>query len=146
MPLDPEKAESMLQEVQDYCYKNHKKIKATMIHPKLFSKIIFKIEEAVQFEQINTSNLIGFGGLESKPEPRPMPELTKSKSESRPKPEAIKIKPGPRPMPKHIESKPESRPKPKEENTFSMPIIEFGSETETSTSTSNRNKRNRGGY
>ena len=84
-----------------------------MIHPKLFSKIIFKIEEAVQFEQINTSNLIGFGGLESKPEPRPKPELTKSKSESRPKPQAIEIKPGPRPMSEHIESKPESKPESK---------------------------------
>ena len=198
MPLDPEKAKSMLQEVQDYCYKNHVKIKDTMIHPDQFSKIIFNIEdivEAVQFEQINTSNLIGVGGLESKPEPRPKPELNKSKpeptpkpqpiqtkleprskpeliesktesiieskSEPRPKPEPIKTKleqprpkPEPiiesksehRPKPEPMESKPESRPKPEEENTFSMPIIEFGSGIEPSTSTSSRDKRNRGGY
>lgn len=85
MPLDQEKSKSMLEEVQDYCFKNSEKIKDTMVYPDQFSKIIFNIKES-----------------KSKPEPEPeyepgsrlKPELIiESKLEPRPKPESIESKP-----------------------------------------------------
>ena len=85
MPLDQEKSKSMLEEVQDYCFKNSEKIKDTMVYPDQFSKIIFNIKES-----------------KSKPEPEPEYEPG-----SRLKPELIiESKLEPRPKPKSIESKP----------------------------------------
>ena len=73
MPLDQEKSKSMLEEVQDYCFKNSEKIKDTMIYPDQFSKIIFNIKESKSKPE-----------HESKSEPEPG---------SKPKPEPIESKP-----------------------------------------------------
>ena len=73
MPLDKEKSKSMLEEVQDYCFKNSEKIKDTMIYPDQFSKIIFNIKESKSKPEHESK---------SEPEPgsKPKPEPIESKS------------------------------------------------------------------